>query len=150
MYIKLRKVFVHTSLNHPVLDNGYSESIIDSNISKKIAHFFMPKRFGPRCCRFKGIHSMSDTNRTGDESLSFYYPRLLYCLNQMLAVVLLSQHRVLSSKTVRPRAPCGARCIGQAVSTWSSVCSEAPHLQFDKRSETSFVHGRMESPNTSP
>ena len=48
----------------------------------------------------------------------------------MLAVMSLSQHRVSSSKTVRPRAPCGARCIGHAVSTWSSVCSETPHLQF--------------------
>ena len=68
--------------------------------------------------RLKGIHSRSDTNRTGAEGLSFYYPRLLHCLGQMLAVMSLSQHRVSSSKTVRPRAPCGARCIGQAVSTW--------------------------------
>ena len=52
------------------------------------------------------------------------------CLNQMLAVMLLSQHRVSSSKTVRPRAPCGARCIGHAIRTWSAVCSEAPHSQF--------------------
>ena len=72
----------------------------------------------------------SDTNRTGAEGLCFYYPRLLYCLNQMLAVVLLSQHRVSSSKTVRPRAPCDARCIGHAVRTWFAVCSEAPHSQF--------------------
>ena len=50
-------------------------------------------------CRLKGIHFRSDTNRTGAEGLSFYYPRLLHCMNQMLAVVLLSQHRVLSSKT---------------------------------------------------
>ena len=78
----------------------------------------------------KGIHSRSDTNRTGAEGLSFYYPRMLHCLNQMLAVVLLSQHRVSSSKTVRPRPPCGARCIGHAVSKWSAVCSEAPHSQF--------------------
>ena len=48
----------------------------------------------------------------------------------MLAVVLLSQHRVSSSKTVRPRAPCGAHCIGHAVRIWSAVCSEAPHSQF--------------------
>ena len=48
----------------------------------------------------------------------------------MLAVVSLSQHRVSSSKTVRLRAPCGARCIGHAVRTWSAVCSEAPHSQF--------------------
>ena len=80
--------------------------------------------------RLKGIHSRPNTNRTGAEGLSFYYPRLLYCLDQMLAVMLLSQHRVSSSKTVRPRAPCGARCIGHIVSTWSAVCSEAPHSQF--------------------
>ena len=55
---------------------------------------------------------------------------LLYCLNQMLAVVSLSQHRVSSSKTVRPRSPCGARCIGHAIRTWSAVCLEAPHSQF--------------------
>ena len=78
----------------------------------------------------KGIHSRSDTSRTGAEGLSFYYPRLLHCLDQMLAVMSLSQHRVSSSKTVRPRAPCGARCIGHAVSTWFAVCSEAPHSQF--------------------
>ena len=78
----------------------------------------------------KDIHSRSDTNRTGPECLSFFYPRLLYCLDQMLAVMLLSQHRVSSFKTVRPRAPCGARCIGHAVRTWSAVCSEAPHSQF--------------------
>ena len=83
------------------------------------------------CChRLKGIHSRSDTNTTGTEGLSFYYPRLLHCLNQMLAVVLLSQHRVSLSKTVRLRAPCGTRCIGHAVRTWSTICSEAPHSQF--------------------
>ena len=49
----------------------------------------------------------------------------------MLAVMSLSiKHRVSSSKTVRPRAPCGARCIEHAVSTWSAVCSEVPHSQF--------------------
>ena len=80
--------------------------------------------------RLKGIHSRPDTNRTGAEGLSFYYPKLLHCLDQMLAVMLLSQHRVSSSKTVRPRAPCGAWCMGHIVSTWSAVCSEAPHSQF--------------------
>ena len=80
--------------------------------------------------RLKGIHSRPDTNRTGAEGLFFYYPILLHCLDQMLAVMSLSQHRVSSSKTVRPRAPCGARCIGHAVSTWSAVCSEALHSQF--------------------
>ena len=81
-------------------------------------------------CRLKGIHSRSDTNRTGAEGLSFYYPRLLHCLNQMLGVMLLSQHRVLSASIARPRAPCGAQCIGHTVRTWSAVCSEAPHSRF--------------------
>ena len=51
-----------------------------------------------------GIYSGSDTNRTRAKSLSFYYPRLLYCLDQMLAVVVLSQHWIWSFKTFRPRA----------------------------------------------
>ena len=80
--------------------------------------------------RLKSIHSRSETNRNGAEGLSFYYPSLLHCLNQMRAVVLLSQHRVSSYKTVRPRAPCGARRIGHGIRTWSAVCLEAPHLQF--------------------
>ena len=33
-----------------LLDNGYPESIIDCNISKKIAQFSMPKRSGPEKC----------------------------------------------------------------------------------------------------
>ena len=48
----------------------------------------------------------------------------------MLAVMLLSQHRVSSSKTVKPCAPCGARCMGHAIRTWSAVCSAALHSQF--------------------
>ena len=79
---------------------------------------------------WKGIHSTSDTSRAGAEGLSFYYPRLLCCPDQMLAVMLLSQHRVLSSKTVRPSALSGSRCMGHAIRTWSAVCSAVPHSQF--------------------
>ena len=79
---------------------------------------------------FEGYPLQARHKQTGAEGLSFYYPRLLHCLDQMLAVMSLSQHRVSSSKTVRPRAPCGARCVGHAVRTWSAVCSEAPHSQF--------------------
>ena len=67
----------------------------------------------------------------------------------MLAVMLLNQHRVLSTKTIRPRALCGPRCMKHAIRTWSAVGSEAPPLQLGKKSKTSFVHGQMESPNTS-
>ena len=28
------------------------------------------------------------------------------------------------------RAPCGGRCMGHAIRTWSAVCLAAPHLQF--------------------
>ena len=98
-------------------------------LSVKIEFSLLRRR---RCHHLKGIHYRSDTSRTGAEGLSFYYPRLLHCLNQMLAVVLLSQHQVSSSKTVRPCASCDARCIGHTISTWSAVCSEAPHSQFGK------------------
>ena len=43
----------------------------------------------------------------------FYYPRVLYCTDQMLAVMVPSQYQDSLSKTVRPRAPCGARGMGQ-------------------------------------
>ena len=47
-----------------------------------------------------------------------------------IARMVLSQHRVLSSKTVRPCSTCGACCIGRAIRTWSAVCSGTPHSQF--------------------
>ena len=102
----------------------------NTTISKKnfsqnlLLHIFRRRRR----FRLKGIHSRSDTNRTGAEGLSFYYPRLLHCLNQMLTWSYKASIEFL--KTVIPCAPCGARYIGHAVSTWSAVCSEAPHSQF--------------------
>ena len=45
---KLNKEIKH--IKNILLDNGYPESIIDSNISKKIAQFSLPKRFGPEKC----------------------------------------------------------------------------------------------------
>ena len=45
------------------------------------------------------------------EGLFFYHINLLCCLDQMLAVMKLSQHLVSSSKTVRPNTPRGARCM---------------------------------------
>ena len=126
-------------IRNPFVDNAIApqrftsldvEQFIDLLSDLTWKSIYSPRRRRRRRRRLKGIHSRSDTNRTGAEGLSLYYPRLLHCLDQMLAVMSLSQHRVSSSKTVRPRAPCGARCIGHAVSTWSAVCSEAPHSQF--------------------
>ena len=45
---KLNEEIKH--IKNILLDNGYPESIIDSNISNKIAQFSMPKRFGPEKC----------------------------------------------------------------------------------------------------
>ena len=50
---------------------------------------------------------------------------------QMLAVMVLSQHRVSTSKTVSPRIPVGARCAGHVRMMCSAVYSAAPHSQFD-------------------
>ena len=85
-----------------------------------------------RRCRLEGHPLQVRRKQDWGRGLFFYYPRLLYCPDQMLAVMLLNQHRVWSCKTVRPRAPYGARCIGHAVKTWSAVCSGAPHSQFDE------------------
>ena len=57
-------------------------------------------------------------------------PQAAVLPDQMFAVMLISQHRVSSFKTVKPRAPCGTRCIGHAIRTWSLVFSGTPHLQF--------------------
>ena len=68
--------------------------------------------------------------RMGTEGLSFYHPSLLCCLDQMLAVMELSQHLVSSSKIVRPIIPRGARCMGHVKIMWPAVCSLAPHSHF--------------------
>ena len=78
---------------------------------------------------WKGIRSRSDTNRTGPEGLSFYYRKLLYCPDQMLAAMLLSL-RILSFKTLRLRTSCGIRCMEHAIKMWSAFCLKAMHLYF--------------------
>ena len=67
----------------------------------------------------------------------FFFSRLLNFLDQMLAVMVLSQHQVSSSKTVRPQGPCGARCVGHT-RTWSSTCSVALHSQFNEGARPHF------------
>ena len=41
-------------------------------------------------------------------------------------------NQVLSSKTIRPRSPCDARCIEHAFRTWSVICPDAPRSQFSE------------------
>ena len=50
-------------------ESDYDEDVEDSDTGCRRRH------------RLKGIHSKSDTSRTGAKGLSFYYPRLLNCLN---------------------------------------------------------------------
>ena len=76
-------------------------------------------------------------DRTEAKSLNFYNPRLLYCPNQMLEVIVLSQHRVSSFRIVRPRAPCGARFIRHVLGSGRGLLVYearlwlvATHLQF--------------------
>ena len=78
----------------------------------------------------KGHSYRSDTSRTGAEGLSFYYPRLLYCPDQMLTVMLLIQHRVSSSKTARPRLHVVLDVWGTLLERGLRFCSAAPHSQF--------------------
>ena len=46
----------------------------------------------------KGIHSRSDTNRYRGRGFILLLPQAVFFLNEMLAVMLLNQHRVLHSK----------------------------------------------------
>ena len=50
----------------------------------------------------------------------------------MLTVILLSQHRISSSETVRPRFTCGARCMRPDIRARFAVCLMAPHSQFSE------------------
>ena len=52
--------------------------------------------------------------------------------NQILAVVVLSQHRVLPYKTFRPHATCDARCMGHIIRMWFAFSLMAQHLQFSE------------------
>ena len=62
----------------------------------------------------------------------FDYPQLLYRLDQMMAMMMQSQYRVLSSKTVRPRALRRFSYKRHAIRTWSAVCLMARHSQLGK------------------
>ena len=66
-----------------------------------------------------------------------------------MAVMVLSRHRVLSSKTVRPRDPCGARCMEHAIRAWSAVCSGAPYSQFDEGARPQLHINEWNFANTS-
>ena len=67
-------------------------------------------------------------------------PRLLHCpdIDQVLAMTVISQHWISSSKAISLCAPCGARCIRHAIKSWSLVFSRAPHSQFGEEARPHF------------
>ena len=84
--------------------------------------------------------------RMGTEGLIFYHPNLLCRLDQMLAVIELSQYLVLSSKTVRPIIPRGARCVGHIKIMWSAVCSLVPHSHFAEEARPYLCIDQLKRP----
>ena len=84
---KLNEEIKH--IKNILLDNGYPESIIDCNISKKIAQFSMSKRFGPEKCpvylRVPWIGKASiglDKNvKTAEAAMALLPPELYLHLN---------------------------------------------------------------------
>ena len=78
---------------------------------------------------WKGIHSRSDTNNWV-RGFILLLPQTAVLPGSDAGSGVVKLASSFAFKTVRPRAPCGARCIGHAVRTWSAVCSEAPHSQF--------------------
>ena len=80
--------------------------------------------------RLKGHPLQVRHKQVWDRGFILLLTRLLYSPDQMLAVMVLSQHRVLSFKTVRPCTPCGVRCMGHAIRTSSNNFSMAPLSQF--------------------
>ena len=99
--------------------------------------------------KVKAINSGSNTN-TGDKGLSLYYPRLLHCLDQMLAATVLSQHWVSSSRTIRPPTPYHAQCrlmgtlLRRGLQFFQWHCTRNLVKKRD-----SIVLGKMKPPNTS-
>ena len=69
-------------------------------------------------------------------SLSFYHSQATVLSGKILAVRVLSQHQVLSLKTIRPHVPCGAQCMGYTVVY--HLFSSLP-LQFNKNFRQNFV-----------
>ena len=66
----------------------------------------------------------------------------------MLVVMSLSQHRDLSSKFVRHRAPCGVRFMGHAIKTWSAVRLAVPHSQFGEEARPHLCMNEWNRPTT--
>ena len=125
---------------------NYSSSFTTKKQQVKAKKIFTLNLCDRRRCCLEGHPPRSVTKMIGPEGSSFYYLRMLYCMDQMQAVMLLSQHRVSSSKTVRPCATCVARYMGHATRTWFAVCSVASYSQFGEGARTHLCMGKLNRP----
>ena len=64
----------------------------------------------------------------------------------MKMLMVLKQHRVSSSKTVRHRAPWGARYMKYTVKMWYAVYSMAPYSQFGEGARSHFSMDKWNCP----
>ena len=84
--------------------------------------------------------------KMGAQGLFLFHTSLLCCIDQMLAVIELSQHLVSLSKTVRPIISRGARCMGHVKIMWSAVCSLAPHSHFAEKARPHLCMDNLKRP----
>jgi len=70
----------------------------------------------------------------------------LACWNDGLTALDLGHSIVSSSRTARPCSPWGGRWIGHQRSTWSTVCSSAPHSQAAEEAITHLYKQERKRP----
>ena len=83
-----------------------------------------------RCRRLEGHLLQVRHKQDWGQGFILLLPQAAVLPDQMLAVMMLSQHQVLSYKNVRRRASCRDRCMGHVIRTWFAICSMTPLLQF--------------------
>ena len=119
---KLNKEIKH--IKNILLDNGYPESIIDNNNSKKIAQFSMLKRFGPEKCPVywrvpwigKASISLDRNVKIAVESCyASVTTRVVFTSKRMLPVARKSvlPTTLKSSVIYKYSCHCDSRCVGR-------------------------------------
>ena len=88
---KLNEEIKH--IKNILLDNDYPELIIDCNISKKIAQFSMPKRFGPENCPvYLGVSWIGKTSINLDKNVKTVVES---CYGSVITRVVFTSKRML-------------------------------------------------------
>ena len=105
------------------------------------------RKFTLAChCHLEG-HPLWVTHKQDlGRGFSLYYPRLLYFSDQMLVVMLFSQHCVLLSEIITPRALCDVQCMVNAIRTWFAVCLKTLHSQFGEEARSDLCINKCNLP----